>query len=181
MFSVAASLLIWQGAEDGTQIPACLTVPPGSDGTGLPTVVLPHGGPSARDEWEFDWLVQYLVHRGYAVLQPNFRGLSRYGSAWFQRNGFQSWTTAVGDVNVAGRWLVQTGVADADRLAVVGWSYGGYAALQSPVLDPDLFQAIVAIAPVRDLARLKEDARSYTSFRLVREFVGTGPHVAACC
>jgi dipeptidyl aminopeptidase/acylaminoacyl peptidase len=70
-------------AADGTAIPGYLTLPPGSDGKGLPAIVLPHGGPSARDEWGFDWLVQFFVARGYAVLQPNFRGSAGYGSAWF--------------------------------------------------------------------------------------------------
>lgn len=166
-------------APDGTQIPAYLTLPPGSDGKDLPAVVLPHGGPSARDEWGFDWLVQYLVHHGYAVLQPNFRGSAGYGGAWFQRNGFQSWETAVGDINAAGRWLIASGVARKDRLAVLGWSYGGYAALQGAVVDPDLFRAVVAIAPATDLQRLSEDSRHYINYRLVRSFVGEGPHLSA--
>ncbi|WP_454599271.1 alpha/beta hydrolase family protein [Qipengyuania sp. SM2507] len=166
-------------AGDGTQIPGYLTLPPGSDGKGLPAIVLPHGGPSARDEWGFDWLVQFFVARGYAVLQPNYRGSSGYGSAWFGRNGFQAWETAIGDVNDAGRWLIAEGIADADRLAVVGWSYGGYAALQSQVLDPSLYQAIVAIAPVTDLDHLRNDARPYTNFALVDAFIGQGPHVRA--
>lgn len=166
-------------AGDGTQIPGYLTLPPGSDGKGLPAIVLPHGGPSARDEWGFDWLVQFFVARGYAVLQPNYRGSSGYGSAWFGRNGFQAWETAIGDVNDAGRWLIAEGIADADRLAVVGWSYGGYAALQSQVLDPSLYQAVVAIAPVTDLDHLRNDARPYTNFALVDAFIGQGPHVRA--
>ena len=166
-------------AGDGTQIPGYLTLPPGSDGKGLPAIVLPHGGPSARDEWGFDWLVQFFVARGYAVLQPNYRGSGGYGSAWFGRNGFQAWETAIGDVNDAGRWLIAEGIADADRLAVVGWSYGGYAALQSQVLDPSLYQAIVAIAPVTDLDHLRNDARPYTNFALVDAFIGQGPHVRA--
>ncbi|MBU1252990.1 MAG: S9 family peptidase [Alphaproteobacteria bacterium] len=166
-------------AADGTQIPGYLTLPPGSDGKNLPAIVLPHGGPSARDEWGFDWLVQFFVARGYAVLQPNYRGSSGYGSAWFGRNGFQAWETAIGDVNDAGRWLVAEGIADPDRLAVVGWSYGGYAALQSQVLDPSLYQAVVAIAPVTDLEQLRDDARPYTSSALVDAFIGRGPHVRA--
>ncbi len=166
-------------AGDGTAIPGYLTLPPGSGGKGLPAIVLPHGGPSARDEWGFDWLVQFFVARGYAVLQPNFRGSAGYGSAWFGRNGFQAWRTAIGDVNDAGRWLVSQGIADPDRLAIVGWSYGGYAALQSQVLDNALYKAVVAIAPVTDLELLREEARVYTSYRLVNRFVGTGEHVAA--
>jgi len=166
-------------AADGTQIPAYLTLPPGSDGKGLPAVVLPHGGPAARDEWGFDWIVQFLTARGYAVLQPNYRGSAGYGEAWYGRNGFKAWDVAIGDVNDAGRWLVSQGIAQPDKLAVAGWSYGGYAALQSQVTDPTLFKAVVAIAPVTDLNYLVEDAGAYTTSRLVRDFVGTGDHVNA--
>jgi dipeptidyl aminopeptidase/acylaminoacyl peptidase len=164
-------------AADGTQIPAYLTLPAGGAAKALGAIVLPHGGPGARDEWGFDWLSQFLVARGFAVLQPNFRGSAGYGDAWFQKNGFQSWRTAIGDVNDGGRWLLQQGIAKPDKLAVVGWSYGGYAALQSAALDPALFKAIVAIAPVTDLERLRTESRPYTNFMLVDAFIGHGPHV----
>lgn len=164
-------------AADGTMIPGYLTLPSGSDGKRVPAIVLPHGGPGARDEWGFDWLAQYYVARGFAVLQPNFRGSAGYGDAWFQNNGFQSWKTAIGDVNDGGKWLIAQGIAAPDKLAAVGWSYGGYAALQSQVLEPGLFKAVVAIAPVTDLARLKEDAKGFANFRLVERFVGSGAHV----
>lgn len=164
-------------AADGTSIPAYLTLPPGSDGRKLPAIVMPHGGPSARDEWGFDWLAQYYAAQGYAVIQPNFRGSAGYGDDWYVENGFKSWRIAVGDVNDAGRWLVKEGIADPAKLAVVGWSYGGYAALQSAVLDPDLFKATVAIAPVTDLKALVGKARNFTNGKLVSDFVGTGPHL----
>lgn len=167
-------------ASDGTNIPAYLTLPPGvTDAKGLPAVVLPHGGPSARDEWGFDWLVQFFASQGYAVLQPNYRGSSGYGAAWFGRNGFRQWRTAIGDVNDAGRWLVAQGIANPDRLAIVGWSYGGYAALQSQVLDPQLYKAVVAIAPVTDLEDLRREAEGYTSYPMVDRFIGQGDHVAS--
>ena len=164
-------------AADGTMVPAYLTLPPGSDGKSLPAVVLPHGGPGSRDEWGFDWLAQFFAARGYAVLQPNFRGSSGYGERWFQKNGFQSWRTAIGDVNDAGRWLIAEGVADPGKLAIFGWSYGGYAALQSGVLDPGLFKAVVAVAPVTDLAQLKQEGWRWTSGRMLSDFIGSGPHV----
>jgi dipeptidyl aminopeptidase/acylaminoacyl peptidase len=164
-------------AGDGTQIPAYLTLQRGSTGKGLPAIVMPHGGPGSRDEWGFDWLVQYFAARGFAVLQPNFRGSTGYGSAWYQQNGFKSWRIAIGDVNDAGRWLVSQGIAAPDKLGIVGWSYGGYAALQSSVLDPALFKGIVAIAPVTDLERLRQDAESFSHFPLVDAFIGKGPHV----
>jgi dipeptidyl aminopeptidase/acylaminoacyl peptidase len=164
-------------AADGTQIPAYLTLPPGSDGKNVPAIVMPHGGPAARDEWGFDWLAQYFAARGYAVLQPNFRGSSGYGDAWFKNNGFQSWRSAIGDVSDGGRWLVSQGIADPKKMAIVGWSYGGYAALQSAAVSPDLFKAVVAIAPVTDFAKLREDALDYANGRITRDYIGSGPHI----
>ncbi len=176
---LAAVRPITYRAADGTQIPGYLTLPPGSNGRNLPAIVMPHGGPSARDEWGFDWLAQYFANRGFAVLQPNFRGSAGYGNEWFQTNGFQSWNVAIWDVNDAGRWLISEGIADPSRLAVVGWSYGGYAALQSGVVDPDLYKAVVAIAPVADLGDWRDEWRRFTNAAVMRDFVGTGPHIAA--
>lgn len=164
-------------ATDGTQIPAYLTLPAGSDGKNLPAIVMPHGGPGYRDEWGFNWLAQYFAARGYAVIQPNFRGSTGYGDAWYQKNGFQSWRTSIGDVNDAGRWMVKSGIANPGKLAIVGWSYGGYAALQSSVLDSDLFKAIVAIAPVTDLDALRDESRDFTNFPQVDAQIGHGPWV----
>ncbi|MDB5703526.1 MAG: peptidase [Sphingomonas bacterium] len=164
-------------AADGTQIPGYLTLPPGSDGKNLPAIVMPHGGPGDRDEWGFDWLAQFFANRGYAVLQPNFRGSTGYGSAWFQQNGFKSWKVAIGDVNDGGRWLVKQGIADPAKLGIVGWSYGGYAALQSAVLDPTLFKAIVAVAPVTDLETLRSESENFTNHAIVDAFIGRGAHV----
>ncbi|MEG3088394.1 alpha/beta hydrolase family protein [Sphingomonas sp. PB4P5] len=164
-------------AADGTVIPGYLTLPAGSNGKGLPAIVMPHGGPGSRDEWGFDWLAQFFAARGFAVLQPNFRGSAGYGEAWFKNNGFQSWRTAVGDVNDGGRWLQSQGIAAPGKLAAVGWSYGGYAALQSAALDADLFKAIVAIAPVTDLDTLRNESRLYANFPIVDRFIGSGTHV----
>lgn len=165
-------------ATDGTMVPGYLTLPPGrEDAKGLPAIVMPHGGPSARDEWGFDWLAQYFAQSGYAVLQPNYRGSSGYGDQWYQNNGFQSWKTAVGDIADGGRWLVSGQGVDPAKLSIVGWSYGGYAALQSGVLAPDLFKAIVAIAPVTDLAQLKDEASREGASRISAKFIGAGPHV----
>ena len=165
-------------ASDGTPIPAYLTLPSGKeDAKNIPAIVLPHGGPASRDEWGFDWLPQFFAARGFAVLQPNFRGSSGYGDAWFEKNGFRSWPIAIGDVSDGGRWLVREGIADPSKLAIVGWSYGGYAALQSAVVDPTLFKAVVAIAPVTDLAALKEEHRNWSDFSLVSDYIGQGPHM----
>ncbi|HEY3786004.1 MAG TPA: S9 family peptidase [Steroidobacteraceae bacterium] len=162
-------------AADGTPIPAYLTLPVGhEDAKGLPAIVMPHGGPAARDQWGFDWLAQFFAARGYAVLQPNFRGSAGYGDAWEMKNGFKSWPVAIADVLDGGRWLVREGIADPSKLAIVGWSYGGYAALQSAVIDPTVFKAVVAIAPVTDLSALKEQERGWANFAIVSEYVGDG-------
>ena len=165
-------------AADGINIPAYLTLPVGKSATGLPAVVLPHGGPSARDEWGFDWLSQFLATRGYAVIQPNYRGSAGFGDAWLAKNGFQGWRTSIGDVTYAARYLTSQGIADPKRLAIVGWSYGGYAALQSAATEPSLYKAVVAIAPVTDLALLKSDYADYTNSLVVNRFVGVGPHIS---
>jgi dipeptidyl aminopeptidase/acylaminoacyl peptidase len=165
-------------AGDGVSVPAYLTLPPGKENArGLPAIVLPHGGPSARDEWGFDWLSQFLAAQGYAVLQPNYRGSEGYGEEWLAKNGFQGWRASIGDVTAGGKWLVSQGIADPKKLAILGWSYGGYAALQSNVLEPGLFKAIVAIAPVTDLEMTKDQHRYFTNYRLASEFIGSGLHV----
>lgn len=165
-------------AADGTMVPGYLTLPPGKPAKGLPAIVLPHGGPEARDEWGFDWLSQYYAAMGYAVLQPNFRGSSGYGDAWLKENGFKSWKIAVGDVADAGRWLVKQGIADPGKLGIVGWSYGGYAALQAAVIDPSLFKSVVAIAPVTDLQKMLDEYRQTSARTVAFDYIGTGPHIA---
>lgn len=164
-------------AADGVSVPAYLSVPPGKDAKNLPTIIMPHGGPTARDEWGFDWLTQYLVSKGYAVLQPNYRGSAGYGDEWLAKNGFQGWQTSIGDITAGAKWLIGQGVADPSKMAILGWSYGGYAALQSGVTAPGLYKAVVAIAPVTDLDMLKQEAQGFTNASLVARFVGSGPHV----
>jgi dipeptidyl aminopeptidase/acylaminoacyl peptidase len=165
-------------AGDGVLVPAYLTLPPGKESAkGLPAVIMPHGGPESRDVWGFDWLAQFLAYQGYAVLQPNYRGSAGYGDAWLAENGFRGWRTSIGDITAGAKWLVSQGIADRNRLAIVGWSYGGYAALQAAETEPDLFKAAVAIAPVTDLEMLKSEAAGFTSAAIVSRFVGSGPHV----
>jgi dienelactone hydrolase len=165
-------------AADGQMIPAYLTLPPGVDNPrGLPAIVMPHGGPSARDQWGFDWLAQFYAARGYVVLQPEFRGSFGYGDSYYLHNGFKSWDIAIGDVVAAGRWLASSGVADPSKLGIVGWSYGGYAALQSVAVDPTIFKAIIAIAPVTDLSALVSEHGFWGDYFQVQDFVGGGPHM----
>ncbi|KPF74677.1 hypothetical protein IP88_07835 [alpha proteobacterium AAP81b] len=159
-------------AADGTPVPAYLTLPPGvTDPRGLPAIVMPHGGPSARDQLGFDWMAQFYAQLGYAVLKPNYRGSAGYGAAWYNGNGFKSWKTAIADIADGARWLTASGIADPRKLVAVGWSYGGYAVLQTAATRPGLFRAVVAVAPVTDLTLLIKDYRSYSNgLLLAREF-----------
>ena len=177
-YKVAAVKSVSVRASDGTAVPAYLTLPPGKPAKGLAAVVLPHGGPSSRDEWGFDWIAQFLAARGYAVIQPNYRGSAGFGDSWLMQNGFKSWRTSVGDITDSLRWLVAEGIADPNRLAAVGWSYGGYAALQAAAVEPTLLKAVAAVAPVTDLNLLKDDYYGYSSYQLVSDFIGSGPHIA---
>ncbi|HEU0309804.1 MAG TPA: alpha/beta fold hydrolase, partial [Sphingomicrobium sp.] len=164
-------------AADGTMIPAYLTLSKDGPAKGRPAVVLPHGGPSDRDVWSFDWLAQFLAARGYAVIQPNYRGSSGYGQDFQGDNAFRDWKTAMSDISDAGQYLVSQGIADPGKMAILGWSYGGYAALQSTSLEPDRYRAVVAIAPVTDLSMLKRDSEDFINSRLAREMIGSGNHV----
>jgi dipeptidyl aminopeptidase/acylaminoacyl peptidase len=160
--------------EGGIGIPGYLTVPPGTaPGSKLPAVVLPHGGPYARDSWDYDPLVQMLASRGYAVLQLNFRGSTGYGQAW-ERAGHQAWGTLMHeDITAGARWLISAGIADPARLAIVGWSYGGYAALIGVEKEPYLYRCAVSIAGVSDMAELaRDDARFYGGQAAASESMG---------
>jgi dipeptidyl aminopeptidase/acylaminoacyl peptidase len=163
--------------RDGAQVPGYITYPPGGVTKNLPAIILPHGGPGARDAQGFDWLSQFFAQLGYVVLQPNFRGSTGYGETWYGKNGFKAWETAMGDINDGAHWLVAKGIADPKRLAIFGWSYGGYAALQANVLEPDLYKAAIAVAPVTDLNALKSDALRFSNYKIEAAFLGTGPHL----
>jgi len=141
-------------ARDGVAIPAYLTLPPGKTPKNLPVVVLPHGGPMARDDMNFDWESQFLANRGYAVLRPNFRGSSGYGTQ-FAEAGYGQWGLKMQDDITDGvKKLIADGIADPKRICIVGGSYGGYAALAGAAFTPDLYACAAAWAPVTDLREL---------------------------
>jgi dipeptidyl aminopeptidase/acylaminoacyl peptidase len=160
-------------AADGKMIPAYLTMAKEGPAKGRPAVVLPHGGPSARDSFGFDWLAQFLASQGYAVIQPNYRGSAGYGDDFQGENAFRDWKTAMSDISASAQYLVNEGIADANKLAIVGWSYGGYAALQSATLEPNRYKAVVAIAPVTDLSMLRRDSDDYISGKVDRDYIGS--------
>ena len=144
---------ITYAAADGLSIPAYLTLPRGRPAQGLALIVLPHGGPAARDTAEFDWWSQALADQGYAVLRPNYRG-SSLGRA-FLSAGFGEWGRKMQtDLSDGVRYLVKEGIADPRRVCIVGASYGGYAALAGVTLDPGVYRCAVAVAGISDLRRM---------------------------
>ena len=141
-------------ARDGLEIPAYLTLPPHKPGKNLPVVILPHGGPAGRDSMNFNFEAQFLANRGYAVLQPNFRGSTGYGKK-FEEAGYGQWGRKMQDDITDGvKKLIADGIADPKRICIVGGSYGGYAALAGVTLTPDLYACAAAWAPVTDLPHL---------------------------
>lgn len=139
-------------ARDGLDIHAFLTLPPGKDAHNLPTVIFPHGGPESRDAMRFDWWSQFMASRGYAVLQPNYRGSSGYGRD-FVTAGDGEWAgKAQDDLEDGVKKLVADGIADPKRVCIVGASWGGYLALGGASFKPDLYACAVSYAGPSDMA-----------------------------
>jgi dipeptidyl aminopeptidase/acylaminoacyl peptidase len=141
---------ITYAAADGTQIPAYLTLPNGKAAKNLPLIVVPHGGPAARDTPQFDWLSQALASRGYAVLQPEFRGSDGFGWKHLAA-GFGEWGRKMQtDLSDGVRYLAGQGTIDPKRVCIVGGSYGGYAALAGATLDKGVYRCAVSDSGVSD-------------------------------
>src|SRR5215211_5671562 len=140
-------------SRDGLTIEGYLTLPPGSEGP-LPMVLNVHGGPWVRDGWGYDPEAQWFANRGYACLQVNYRGSTGYGKA-FLNAGNKEWGGRMHDdlVDAVG-WAVESGVADPERVAIYGGSYGGYAALAGATFTPDLFRCAVDIVGPSSLITL---------------------------
>lgn len=148
-------------ARDGLKINGYLTLPLGVEAKGLPLVVIPHGGPSARDVWGFDSEAQFLANRGIAVLQVNYRGSTGYGKSFWQ-SGFKQWGRKMqDDVTDGVLWAVNEGIADKTRLAIYGGSYGGYAALAGAAFTPDLYCCAVSYVGPSNLFTLLESIPPY--------------------
>jgi len=138
-------------SRDGLTIHGYLTVPKGVEAKNLPVVVNPHGGPWARDNWGFNGEIQFLANRGFAVFQMNFRGSTGYGKAFWQAS-FKEWGKKMQDDITDGvKWLIDEGIADPDRIAIYGGSYGGYATLAGLAFTPDLYTCGVDYVGVSNL------------------------------
>ncbi len=150
---LSRSKLVAYKARDGMEIEGVLTMPRGRATRNLPFIVMPHGGPWAHDTLTYDYWAQFLAERGYAVLQPNFRGSTGYGESFLKAGQGQLGFAMQDDVTDGVRWAVAEGIADPQRVCIVGASYGGYAAMWGIAKDPDQYRCAVSIAGVANLRR----------------------------
>jgi len=127
----------------------------------LPTIVMPHGGPTARDVWGWNAEAQFLASRGFAVFQPNYRGSTGFGRE-HERKGYRQWGLSMqDDISDGVAWLVEQGIADPQRIGIYGASYGGYAALQGLVKTPELYRAGASFAGVSDMIEWLDEIDQY--------------------
>jgi dipeptidyl aminopeptidase/acylaminoacyl peptidase len=157
-------------ARDGMDIPAYLTLPAGRDPKKLPLIILPHGGPFwVRDHGGFDEEVQFYANRGYAVLQPQFRGSDSFGKAFFDAGKGQWGRAMQNDLDDGMDWLVGQGVVDGARVCIIGSSYGGYAAMWGAIRNPERYRCAASFAGVMDIARQVKYSNSFDSDKGNRE------------
>ncbi|MFI5358057.1 MAG: alpha/beta hydrolase family protein, partial [Opitutales bacterium] len=152
-------------SRDGLVIHGYLTVPAGKEPKNLPMVVFPHGGPFGRDSWGFNHDAQFLASRGYAVLQMNYRGSPGYGEELYEKGQRHIGRELQDDITDGTRWTIAQGIADPHRIAIMGWSFGGYSTLMGLIREPDLYRCGVDLAGVTDWrALLKYDQTVSNNF-----------------
>lgn len=155
-------------SSDGLEIPAYLTLPAGVASKNLPLIVVPHGGPWYRDYWGYDPWAQWLANRGFAVLQPNFRGSAGYGKKFLDAGNLQWGKLMQDDITWGVKHLVNDGVADPKRVAIFGASYGGYATLAGLAFTPDLYVCGVDFVGPSNLFTLLSTIPPYwAAFRMI--------------
>jgi len=148
-------------SRDSVLIRGYLTLPVGRKAVHLPTIVMPHGGPSTRDVWSFNSSAQFLANRGYAVLQVNYRGSIGYGRQFYEA-GFREWGGMIVDDIIDGvDWLISENIADSSRISIFGYSFGGYLALQMMIREPDKFCCAVAQSPIVNIFSFLNSIPSY--------------------
>lgn len=149
-------------SSDGLEIPAYLTLPVGMEASNLPVVVLVHGGPKGpRDYWGYNSFVQFLANRGYAVLQPNFRASGGYGKSFMNAGDLEWGKLMQDDITWGVKHLINEGIADPDRVGIMGGSYGGYATLAGLAFTPDLYACGVDIVGPSNIFTLLESVPPY--------------------
>lgn len=163
--------LITYQSRDGVEIEGYLTMPMGAEGP-VPTILLPHGGPGAREYAGFDTWAAFLTNRGYGVFRPNFRGSSGYGYE-FAQSQMKGWGLEMqDDLTDAVQFLVEQNIALPEKVCILGGSYGGYAAMMGISKTPDLFKCAVSYAGVSNLKDLVIGARKYTNAKFVKNQLG---------
>ena len=159
---MAQTVAIKFKARDGLQIRGYLTLPKDRGQKNLPMVVMPHGGPRTRDVWGYDFNVQFLANRGYAVLQVDYRGSAGYGDAFLKKGQRKVGTDTQHDITDAVSWAIAKGFADSKRVAIMGASFGGYSAMMGVATEPELYRCAINIAGVTDWIELiKEKAEIF--------------------
>ena len=161
-------------SRDGLVINGYLTLPQGMEHKNLPVIVNPHGGPWARDAWTFNPEIQFLANRGYAVLQMNFRGSTGYGRKFWEAS-FKEWGLKMqDDVTDGVNWLIEEGIADSNRIAIYGGSYGGYCTLAGATFTPDLYTCAIDYVGVSNLFSFMETIPPYWEIyrQMLYEMVG---------
>ncbi|MCG6156591.1 S9 family peptidase [Rubinisphaera margarita] len=149
-------------SSDGLEIPGYLTLPTGKEPKNLPVVVLVHGGPKGpRDSWGYDAQAQFLANRGYAVLQPNFRASGGYGKKFLNAGDLQWGKLMQDDITWGVKYLIKEGIADEDRVAIMGGSYGGYATLAGLAYTPELYACGVDIVGPSNIFTLLDSIPPY--------------------
>jgi len=159
--SLASKRSIRYKSSDGLEIPAYVTIPKGVEAKDLPLIVFPHGGPWARDEWGYDTFAQFFANRGYAVLQPNFRGSTGYGKKFLNAGNGEWGRKMQDDITWGVKYLVVQGIVNPKRVGIAGGSYGGYATLAGVAFTPDLSAAAVSIVGPSNLITLLNSIPPY--------------------
>jgi dipeptidyl aminopeptidase/acylaminoacyl peptidase len=160
--------------SDGVELHGYITYPRTELRKKMPLVVVPHGGPWARDEWGFNPEVQFLANRGYAVLQVNFRGSTGYGRAFWEK-GFKQWGQKMqSDITESVQSLIKSGTVDPKRVAIYGASYGGYATLAGLAFTPDLYACGIDYVGVSNLFTFMKTIPPYWApyLEMMYEMVG---------
>lgn len=148
-------------SSDGLEVPAFLTLPKGVEAKNLPAIIVPHGGPWYRDSWGYNSFAQFLANRGYAVLQPNFRGSTGYGKKFIDAGNKQWGEKMQDDITWGAKYLAAQGIADPKKIGIMGGSYGGYATLAGVTFTPDTYAAAVSIVGPSNLITLLESIPPY--------------------
>ncbi len=148
-------------SSDNLEVPAYLTLPKGIEPKNLPAIILPHGGPWGRDTWGYNSFAQFLANRGYAVLEPNFRGSTGYGKKYLDAGNNEWGQKMQDDLTWGVKYLVTSGIADPKRVGIMGGSYGGYATLAGVAFTPDVYAAAVSIVGPSNLITLLDSIPPY--------------------